>query len=434
MIEGFKRVIKNKAFTNAGWIIGCKLCKAVLTLITTMITARFLGVADYGLINYAAGLVAFMTPLMKLGIDAILVHEIVINPDKEGETLGTTIILNIISSVLCIIGVVAFVSIANHGDKETLLVCFFYSLLLLFQAIEMVYYWFQAKLMAKYSSIAMLISYILITIVQVALVCIKATVEWFALSYSVDFLFIAVILLILYKKMGSQGLSFSWTCAKRLLNIGRYYIVSSLMVTVYTQTGRILLTLLEGNHATGIYSAATVCAGMTSFIFVAIIDSMRPGIFSSLSKDRDVFEYKMSRLYSIIIYFSLLQCICITLFSPLIIKILYGAAYTEAINVLKIMAWYTIFSYLGTVRNIWMLAEDKQRYLWIINLLGAVLNIGLNLVLIPIIGVYGATITAVSTHFFANVVVGYILPPIRKNNYLMIRGLNPKYILDIFHR
>ena len=92
----------DKSFSNACWIIGCKLIKAVLTLVTTMITARYLGVSDFGVINYAAGLVAFVVPIMKLGIDSVLVHQIVEKPDAEGEIVGTSIVLNLISAFLCI--------------------------------------------------------------------------------------------------------------------------------------------------------------------------------------------------------------------------------------------------------------------------------------------------------------------------------------------
>ena len=131
---------KTRIFVNAGWIISCKIVKAILTLLVTMLTARYLGPYNYGLINYASGIVAFVTPIMKLGIDAILVHEIIKEPNSEGEILGTSILMNFVSAILCIIGVVAFASIANRGEQDTIIVCTLYSLLLIFQAFEMIQY------------------------------------------------------------------------------------------------------------------------------------------------------------------------------------------------------------------------------------------------------------------------------------------------------
>ncbi len=125
----------SKELNSAGWIIGCKIGKAILSLITTMVVARYLGVYNYGLISYAAGLVTFATPLMRLGIDSILVYEIVNKPNKDGMILGRYCIKCYIFS-LCVLGIVSFCLIANGGETETLIVCLCYSLALPFQAVE----------------------------------------------------------------------------------------------------------------------------------------------------------------------------------------------------------------------------------------------------------------------------------------------------------
>ena len=116
-----------QVFNNAKWIIICKIAQSILQLIVGMISARDLGPSNYGLISYAGSVVAFALPLMKLGFDAILVHELVENPDKEGEIMGTSLLLNLFSSVLCMGGVAAFASVANFGETETIIVCVLYS-------------------------------------------------------------------------------------------------------------------------------------------------------------------------------------------------------------------------------------------------------------------------------------------------------------------
>ena len=425
-----KKLLANKIANNAGWIIGCKLCKAVLVLFTTMLISRHLGVANYGLLSYAAGLVAFATPLMKLGIDNVLVHNYVTEPEAEGEIMGTTMVLNLISSVLCIIGVTAFAFFVNGSERETLLVCFLYSLMLVFQAMEMIYYWFHAKMLAKYSAIAMLVAYIVVATVQFILVLLKANVYMFALSHSIDFLIIALILFTVYKKKGGKKLSFSFQRSKILLSVGKYYIISGLMVTLFTHTDRIMLKMMLGNEATGIYAAASTCAGMTAFIFAGIIDSMRPTIFAGMKESQVLFERRLKQLYTIIIYTSLLQSLLTTVFAPLLIAIFYGKAYSAAVSVLQIAVWYTTFSYLGVVRNIWILANKKQKYLPTINVSGALANIVLNLVFIPIWGAGGAAFASLLTQFFTNVVVGYIIPAIRPNNHLMVKSLYPREMLS----
>ena len=100
-----------------------------------MFCARYLGPSNYGLINYASSIVSFAIPIMRLGFDAILVYELIESPDKEGEILGTSLIMNIISSVVCIGGVTTFVLFANSGETETIIVCVIYSISLFFAAL-----------------------------------------------------------------------------------------------------------------------------------------------------------------------------------------------------------------------------------------------------------------------------------------------------------
>lgn len=415
----------SKIAKNVFWIVGCKIIKMFLTLIVTMITARYLGPANYGLINYASGLVAFTLPIMKLGIDAIMVYEFVQYPKESGKIIGTSMVMNFISAVICLLGIIIFSNIVNAGEIDTIIVCSLYGLILIFQAFEMIQYWFQAKLLSKYSSIVMVISYFVLSLAQILILVLKLNIYIFAFSYSIEYIIISVLLIIIYKKMNNDSISFSLEICKRLFSKGRYYIVSSMMVTIFAQTDKIMLKLMNNNDAVGYYSAGVTCAGMISFVFAAIIDSMRSTIFESKKSSEEEFEEKMIVLYNIIIYGSIIVSIVICLFAPIIVNILYGKQFNETIGVLRIIVWYTTFSYLGTIRNIWILAENKQKYLWIINFAGAILNIIINLILIPSLGIIGAAVASLITQIFTNVIVGYIIKPIRDNNILMIKACNP---------
>ena len=422
---------KNRVLKNASWIIGIQVVKSLLGLVISMLTARFLGPSNFGLINYAASIVAFVSPIMYLGLTGVLVQEIVNRPESEGKILGTAISLSFFSSLLCIGGVIAFVNIANKGERDTIIVCALYSILLIFQSLEMIVYWFQAKLLSKYSSLVSLIAYLIVSAYKIFLLAAKKSIYWFAVSNALDYMIIAVCLLIVYRKLGGQKLRFSFADAKRMLSKSRYYIVSNMMIAIFAQTDRIMLKLMIDDAATGYYSAAVTCAGMTGFIFSAIIDSFRPIIFDNKKTDERQYENNMCRLYSIIIYLSLLQSVVITVFSKLIIHILYGSAYDPSINALRLIVWYTTFSYLGSVRSIWILAEDRQKYLWVINLSGAAANITLNYFLIPVMGIMGAALASLITQIFTNVIIGFIIKPIRYNNTLMFRALNPVYLKGI---
>lgn len=163
----------NQVIKNASWIIAGKIVQSLIGLVISMLTARYLGPSNYGTINYAAAIVSFMLPILRLGIDAILVREIIDNSKKEGEIVGSAIMLNLVSSFLCIIGILAFASIVNRGDTETIIVCGLYSIQLVFQSFELLRFWFQAKLLSKYTTVASLIAYIIVSLYRIYLLATK---------------------------------------------------------------------------------------------------------------------------------------------------------------------------------------------------------------------------------------------------------------------
>ena len=426
--------MKNSVFKNASWIIGCRIIQSILNLIIGLLTARYLGPSNYGIINYVASVVAFAMPLMQLGLKHILVREFIKSPDKEGVILGTSLVLNIVSSILCMVGSVAFVMVANTGETETILVCALYSLTLLFNATEMTQYWFQSKLLSKYPSIASLVAYIVVAIYKMYLLIAQKGVVWFALSNAIDYFLISVFLLIIYKKVGGQRLSIDLNVAKELLSQSKYYIIPSLMVIIFQNTDRIMIKLMVGEIETGFYSAAITCIGITSFVFTAIIDSIRPVILEAKEQNQELYEKRMVQLYSIITFLSLAQSVGMTLLAKPLVYILYGVEYSKSAAILAVAVWYITFGHYGSVRNIWILAEGKQKYLTGINIAGALANVVLNYCLIPIWGAVGAAVASIITQFFTNVIIGFIFEPIRPNNKFIIKGLNPRVLLDMARR
>lgn len=426
-------MINNKIVRNASWIIICRIVQAVFGLIIKMFTARYLGPSNFGIINYAASVVAFLGPLSQLGLGNVLVQETVHHPEEEGKVFGSALLLSTITSLACIVGITGFVSVANAGDTVTILVCVLYSGILIGQALELIQYWYQAKYLAKYFSIVSLCAYLVVSAYKIFLLITQKSVYWFSVTSALDYLLIAVVLLIIYKKKSNQRLRFSWAVAKRMVSVSKHYILSGMMITIFAHTDKIMLKLMLDNAVTGYYSAAVACAGMSSFVFTAILDSARPSIFESQKAGVEAFEKNVSRLYCVVIYLSLAQSLVMTFFAKWIITILYGTAFLPAIPALRLIVWYTTFSYLGAVRNIWMLAEGKQKYMWQINLFGALANVILNAALIPSFGLLGAAAASLVTQIFTNVVVGYIMKPIRRNNRLMVKGLDPRHLATMLH-
>ena len=425
--------MKNSVFKNASWIIVCRIIQSLISFVIGMITARYLGPSNYGVISYVSSIVAFFLPIMQLGLTHTLVKEFVQTPEKEGEILGTALAINIISSIFCMIGLVTFVLFVDAGEKETILVCILYSFTLLFQATEMTQYWFQSKLLSKYPYIATLVAYIVVALYKIYLLVTQKSIVWFACSNVLDYFLISVLLLVIYYKVGEQKLSFNWILGRELISRSKYYIIPGLMVMIFQHTDRIMIKLMLGETETGYYSAAITCVGISAFVFNAIIDSARPVILEAKKQNNTLYKRRMVQLYSIITSISLVQSVVMTILSKPIVSVLYGAEYSKSAGILAIAVWYVTFSYYGSVRNVWILAEGKQKYLTSINLIGALANVALNFCLIPFFGAAGAAIASLITQFFTNVIIGFIFKPIRENNRFMFEALNPKVIFSVVY-
>lgn len=424
----------NRVFNNVKWMVVCKTLQSLLQLIVGMLTARYLGPSDYGLINYAKSIVSFAIPFVQLGLDATLVKELIDHPEQEGKIMGTSLALGVASGFVWVALIGGFVSVFNANETRTILVCLLYSLSVVFQATTLIQYWYHSKLQAKYPSIMQLITYVVLSAYKIYLLAVGANVYWFALAYSIEFAMIGFSLLAIYRKGETQKLSFSFALARQLVARSHPYIWAALMVTVFQNTDHIMLKTMIGNEENGFYTAAITAVGVCQYVYVAIIDSMRPVIVEQKANNAKEYENSLSKLYGIIFYLALLQGIGFTVFADLIIRIMYGAEYMAAVPVVRILVWYVAFSFMGMIRNIWILAEEKQSCLWKINLTGIVINACANALLIPGYGASGAAIASLLTQFLMNFCLGFVYGPLKPNNRILIKGLNTGFLLKAFRK
>ena len=126
------------------------------------------------------------------------------------------------------------------------------------------------------------------------------------------------------------------------------------------------------------------------FLLSAVIDSLYPEIVQSFRKDRLRYERKNRQLYAIVIYASLFVSAHDMPYCKALCCDSVREKYLAAVMPLRIVVWYTAFSYLGVARNAWMVCENQQKYLKYLYISAAALNVVLNLAPIPLWGASGA--------------------------------------------
>lgn len=424
------KTFNNKIVKNAGWLVGEKVVQMLISLVVSLLTARYLGPSNYGLINYASSFTTFFAAFCTLGINSLLVKELVDNPEKEGQVLGTSLVLKGIASLLSALMIVALVNIVDRDEPTTILVVALCSLGLVFNVFNTFNYWFQRHLKSKFTAIAALVAYISTAIYRVVLMVTGSDVTLFALATSVDYLVLAVVLFACYRKCEGPRLGFSWEYGKSLLSRSKHFILSGLMVTIYGQTDKLMLKQMLDITETGFYATATTINNMWCFVLLAIIDSLYPSIMEAHKVgDEHQFRKKNRQLYALVFYISIAAAVAFNIFAELVIWMLYGEAYMPAAMPLRIVSWYTAFSYLGVARNAWIVSKGHQKHLFKIYVTAAISNVVLNFALIPIWGGSGAAVASLVAQILTGFVVPFFIKDLRENAVMMWEAILLKDVL-----
>ncbi len=416
--------IKNsKVLKNISWILAGRIFYMFLSFIVGLLSARYLGPSNYGLIGYATAYTTFFTSICSLGINSIIVKEFIDNPEKEGEIIGTTIVLKLISSFLSLLTIIGISFLVDKGDYLATIIVFLYSISIMFNVFETFKYWFQSKLQSKYVELSSTIAYIAMAIYKIILLVTGKSVKWFALSNSIEFIVIAILLYYIYKRKKGPKLSFSKDQSKNILKKSYHFIISGMMIALYNSTDKFMLKQMVNETEVGYYSTAITIASLSGILLSAIITSVTPVIMELHNKNKHEYERKNKQLYATVFYISLIISLFITLFSNLIINLLYGEKYAASIEVLRVLTWYTAFSYLGVARDPWVVCENLQNFLKYIYIPCAICNIVLNYFMIPSLGATGAALASLITQISTIFIFPLFIKELKPNVKLIIDSI-----------
>ncbi|MBO5411743.1 MAG: flippase [Clostridia bacterium] len=421
--------LKNKEVKNATWLIGGKVAQMLLSLFVGVLSARYLGPSNYGLISYANALIAFFMSLCTLGINSVIVKEFFDAPNEHGVILGSSIFFRVLSSSCSAILAISVSFILDYGEWETTVVVALCSISLIFHSFDTINYWFQAQHKSKVTAIAGFFAYAATAIYKIVLLILGKNVFWFAFATSVDYIALGIILIFAYKKHGGQKFSVSFKKGKAILSKSYHYILSGLMVAIYGHTDKLMLKMMLGEAEVGYYATATAICAMWTFVLYAIIDSMYPTIVKAFKQDQKLFEKRNRQLYAIVFYICVFVSLCFLLLGGFVVNILYGDEFMPATTPLKLVALYTAFSFLGVARNAWMVCNNKQKYLKFMYIPAIIINVVMNWLLIPSMGASGAALASLITQISTSIILPLFIKDLRPNARLMLEAIILK---DVF--
>ncbi len=377
-----------------------KVVSLGLLMLVSILVARHLGPESYGTLSYAISLATLFTIATHLGLHGLAIRELVTYPDDHRTTLGTIFYLKLLGALLAIVVYLGFVISTEQIASVEFWVMLLASGLILFKPFEVFDFWFQAQVKAKYSAMARGIATILFALLCTLLVITGAQVIAFAKAYFVQALLIGMLFLLFFKRVSLlplKELKFSLSRAKGLVRQSWMIMLGTLFAMVYLKVDQIMLRWLVSAEEVGIYSVAARLSETWYFIPTLIVASIFPKLIELRQDNYERFQKRLQQLFDLLFSMALLLAFVVTFISEPLITILYGIEYKGAALILSIHIWAGIFIFMRAAFSKWILIEDAISFSMITQGLGALFNILLNILLIPVWqGIGAATATIIS--------------------------------------
>ena len=423
---GFRRY-----FANTSWLMGHRILSMIVALFVGVYVARYLGPERFGLLSYAGSFVGLFTALATLGLDGIMVRELVKTPDRRDELLGTAFWLKAGGAILMWIGIAAAIPFTNN-DTQTNILIVIIAFGVIFQAFNVIDFNYQAEVKSKFVVYVHLVQLVVSSIAKLVLIWISAPLVWFACVFLLDAVVLAVGMTVMYLKNTGKVWywKWRWQTAKILLKDSWPLILSGMVISIYMKIDQVMIKEMLGAEQVGHYAAAVRLSEAWYFIPMAITSSVFPAIINAKKQSEALYYQRLQKLYDLMVWLAVAIALPTTFLAPWVIRVLYGEAFLPAAGVLSIHIWAGVFVGLGVACSKWFIVENYIKKNFYRTLFGMIINVVLNLILIPLYGIYGAAVATLLGQMAANLIYDIFDKQIYPSLKLKINALNPFYFFE----
>ena len=425
-----------KILRNIGWLLAERVLRMAVGFVVIAWMARYLGSERFGLLNYAIALVSILSMMAKLGLNRIVVRNIVREPDSKNETLGTAFFLQLTSGIGAFFLAAIAIFLLRPDDATLRLLVAIIAASVSFESLNTIDFWFQSQVQSRYTVWAKNAAFIVVTIVRITLIQRQAPLIAFGWAALAEAALAGLGLAIAYQLTGNgiQAWRFQPRLAKTLLQEGWPLILSSLAIMVYLRVDQVMLGELANEEAVGIYSAATRLSEVWSFVGLSIVNSVTASIVEAKKTGETPYYQKLQTIFNWLALIAYAIALPLTILSTPIVLFVFGSEYAASGPVLAIHIWAAIFTFLGLAKGVWTVTEGLTKYALVCSAGGAALNVGLNLWLIPRYQATGAAIATVISYGFTDYLTCFIYPPARKVGWAMTKAIACNGLTTIIKR
>ena len=383
--------------------------------------ARYLGPEKQGILDYARSFVALFGAFATLGIKTIIIRDLVKEPSAKEEILGTAFLLQMLGGCFIVLTTVGLTTVLQPDDVLSRWLVAIIALETIFQAAYVIDFWFQSQVQSKFTVWSKSTAYLITSLFKVGAILLQAPLVVFAAAILTETVLTSVGLVINYRRRGNAVRSWRPTLHRVKLLLGESWplALSGVMLLVYQRVDVVMLRQMTGDTtAVGLYTVVARLLDYGAFIPIVLATSLFPSLIKSKEKGVTFYTKRLQQFYDLntsIAYFIILFAVPL---APFIILTLYGPDYAPSIPIFVIYVWANLFTYLGVARGRHLINDGIIRFSLVTSALGLVINVGVNLVLIPQYEGVGAAVATVAAQVGAAYLASALLLP-RNNVWIL---------------
>lgn len=411
------------AIGNSGWLFGDKILRMGAGLLVGIWVVRYLGPTQLGMLSYAGAFGGLFGVLATLGLDSIVVRELIKQTTRRNDILGTAFALKLVGGIVALISATGCIVLLRPGETTTWLLVAITATGFIFQSFNVIDYYFQSTVQSKFTVLAANGAFVLMTIAKIVLLLTSASLIGFALIGLGEVILTSAFLVVAYYR--NRKTVFDWhfdgPMAKELMTHSWTLILASLTVMIYMRIDQIMIGQILGDREVGLFAASVRLSEIWYFIPAAIASSVFPAFMKAKERGEVFYLARIQKMYDVMTWLGISVAVLTMLCAHWIVPLLYGEAYAESADVLSIQIWAGVIVCMSYVHSTWLIIENLQKYNMVYTATGALLNVAFNLVLIPAYGIRGAACATLIAQFSPNFIQLFI-PKARPNLVLMLRS------------
>ncbi|MFH1849473.1 MAG: flippase [archaeon] len=391
-----KRILKNTSYLAVS-----EALNKVLFLALIILLARKLDLASFGKYSFALAFFTLFLQLSDFGLYTFTVRDISRSREKIHKYFGNLFWIRAFASLLVVMMMVLAIRRISPSADVVISVYILCGAYLATTMRGQFFSFFLAFQNAKYVAYSRMIHDVAVVSVAMFFLFSGGSIILIVSSFLAgSLLSLAYSAVVLFARFGRLNLNLDFSVCRYILSNSVVFMISNVFSMMLFKIGILMLSLLKGNAAVGIYNAALAPVTNLDRVFLLYFSAAFPAMsfLFVTNPQRLVALYKKCYMYLVPAYISVM--VPLLLLSDWIIPLIFGGKFLQSAAVFRILLFAGLFFVMGNINIVMLNAVNRHVTNAILFAAAASLNIAINLVLIPRYSFIGAAVSSCISYAF----------------------------------